>query len=135
MAYGQLFQTRARHSFAIVGLRSSAGRGRDRIRKHPGGLRQFAMAGTGQSGLAGGNSRFSYSRGQIALDLSDENHKNETPSVRQAVIRTNSTNGRKGFYSSSHASQFEGWPVEEGRALLKEFVANATQPQLTYAHK
>jgi len=28
-----------------------------------------------------------------------------------------------------------GWPVEEGRALLKDLVASATQPDFTYAHK
>lgn len=78
---------------------------------------------------------FSYSRGQIALDLLGESHKNETPPIRQAVIRTNPTNSRKGFYSGSHASHIEGWPVEEGRALLKDLVANATQPQFTYADK
>ena len=78
---------------------------------------------------------FSYSRGQIAPDLLGEDHKNETPPVRQAVVRTNPVNGRRGFYSGAHASHIESWPVEEGRALLKALVVKATQPQFTYAHK
>ena len=78
---------------------------------------------------------FSYSRGLVDPELLNENHRNETPPVRQAVVRTNPVNGRKAFYTGSHASHIEGWPVEEGRTLLKDLVAKAIQPQFTYAHK
>lgn len=78
---------------------------------------------------------FSYSRGLVDPELLKEDHKNETPPVRQAVVRTNPVNGKKAFYTGSHASHVVGWPVEEGRALLKDLVARATQPEFTYAHK
>ncbi len=78
---------------------------------------------------------FSYSRGLADPELLNDDHKNETPPVRQAVVRTNPANGRKGFYSGAHASHIEGWPVEEGRKLLKGLVAKAIQPEFTYSHK
>ena len=39
------------------------------------------------------------------------------------------------LYLASHASQIIGWPLEEGRALLRELIGYATQPQFTYRHK
>jgi alpha-ketoglutarate-dependent 2,4-dichlorophenoxyacetate dioxygenase len=77
---------------------------------------------------------FSYSRGLVDPELLNDDHKNETPPVRQAVVRTNLENGKKAFYTGSHASHIVGWPVEEGRALLKDLVARATQPEFTYSH-
>ena len=42
--------------------------------------------------------------------------------------------GRKALYLGSHASYIIGRPVEEGRALLKELLEFATQPQFVYRH-
>ena len=78
---------------------------------------------------------FAYSRSLVDPDLVTDAQREETPPVRQAVVRTNPANGRKAFYTGSHASHIEGWPVEEGRVLLKDLVAKATQPQFTYSHK
>ncbi len=78
---------------------------------------------------------FSYSRGLVDPELLDDEHKNETPPVRQVVVRVNPVNGKKGFYTGSHASHIVDWPVEEGRALLKDLVARATRPEFTYSHK
>lgn len=78
---------------------------------------------------------FSYSRGLVDPELLKDDHKEETPPVRQAVVRANPANGKKAFYTGSHASHVVGWPLEEGRALLKDLVACATQPEFTYAHK
>ncbi len=78
---------------------------------------------------------FTYSRGLVDPNLLNEEHRNETPPVHQAVVRTNPTNGKKSFYTASHASHIIGWPVEEGRAFLKDLVARATQPEFTYSHK
>lgn len=78
---------------------------------------------------------FTYSRGLVDPELLKEEHRDETPPVRQAVVRTNPVNGRKSFYTASHASHIVGWPVEEGRAFLKDLVAKATQPAFTYSHK
>jgi len=78
---------------------------------------------------------FVYSRGLIDPNVLTDEEKAETPPVRQAVVRTNPVNGRKSLYLGAHASHIVGWPVEEGRALLKELTDFATQPRFCYAHK
>ncbi len=77
---------------------------------------------------------FTYSRALVDPDLLDEEQRKATPPVHHAVIRTNPANGRKAFYSGSHASHILGWPVEKGRSLLKNLVARATAPDNVYAH-
>lgn len=59
----------------------------------------------------------------------------EVPPVRHAVVRTNPATGRKNFYTGSHASHIIGWPVEKGRKLLEDLVAQATRPEFVYVHK
>jgi alpha-ketoglutarate-dependent 2,4-dichlorophenoxyacetate dioxygenase len=78
---------------------------------------------------------FAYSRGLIAPDLIGADQQRETPPVPQAVVRTNPVNGRKNFFAGAHASYIRGLPVEEGRALLQELTAFATQPAYVYVHR
>lgn len=78
---------------------------------------------------------FAYSRGLIDPTLIGNDQKHETPPVPQAVVRTNPANGCKNFFAGAHASYIRGLPVEEGRALLKELTAFATQPAYVYTHK
>ena len=78
---------------------------------------------------------FTYSRGLIDPTLMTDAQKSQTPAVPHAVVRINPANGRKNFYAGAHASHIRGWPVEEGRALLRELTAFVAQPQYTYAHK
>src|SRR4029453_4030265 len=75
---------------------------------------------------------FAYSRGLIDPTLIGEAQQRETPPVPQAVVRGNPVNGRKNFFAGAHASYIRGLPVEEGRALLHELTAFATQPQYLY---
>ena len=77
---------------------------------------------------------FAYSRGLIDPTLIGEEQKRETPPVPQAVVRTNPFNGRKNFFAGAHASYIRGMPLAEGRALLQELTACATQPQYVYTH-
>jgi alpha-ketoglutarate-dependent 2,4-dichlorophenoxyacetate dioxygenase len=42
--------------------------------------------------------------------------------------------GRPSLYIASHASHIVGMPVDEGRALLAELTAFATQPQFVFRH-
>lgn len=42
--------------------------------------------------------------------------------------------GRKSLVLGSHASHVEGWPVEQGRALIKRLLDWATQPRFVYQH-
>jgi alpha-ketoglutarate-dependent 2,4-dichlorophenoxyacetate dioxygenase len=75
------------------------------------------------------------SRSQIGFaDFNDEIFK-QLPPVPQALVRHHPASGRTSLYLASHASHVIGWPVERGRALLKELIAFATQPQFVYQHR
>jgi alpha-ketoglutarate-dependent 2,4-dichlorophenoxyacetate dioxygenase len=77
---------------------------------------------------------FAYSRSLIAPGLLTPEQEAELPPVRQRVVRANPVNGRKALYLGSHASHIERLPVEEGRALLRDLLAFATQPEFVYRH-
>ena len=75
-----------------------------------------------------------YSRQQIGFfDLTEEERIRFAP-VRQRLVRTHPSTGRKSIYLSSHAGGIEGWPVPEARCFLKDLVEFATQRQFVYAH-
>ncbi|MGH7033872.1 MAG: TauD/TfdA dioxygenase family protein [Stellaceae bacterium] len=57
------------------------------------------------------------------------------PGAVQPLVRVHSRTGRKSLVVASHASQILGLPLEEGRALLKELTAFATQPQFVHGHR
>jgi alpha-ketoglutarate-dependent 2,4-dichlorophenoxyacetate dioxygenase len=75
------------------------------------------------------------SRSQIGFaDFNDEVFK-QLPPVPQALVRHHPASDRTSLYLASHASHIIGWPVEEGRALIEELIAFATQPQFVYQHR
>jgi alpha-ketoglutarate-dependent 2,4-dichlorophenoxyacetate dioxygenase len=74
-----------------------------------------------------------YSRGLIGPDVLTAGQKSEVPPVRQAVVRANPVNRRKAIYAGAHASHIVGWPVEEGRALLRELNDFITQPRFCHS--
>jgi alpha-ketoglutarate-dependent 2,4-dichlorophenoxyacetate dioxygenase len=50
------------------------------------------------------------------------------------VVRTNPRTGRRSLYVASHASRIIGWPVPEGRLLLRDLIEHATQPRFVHRH-
>ena len=76
-----------------------------------------------------------YSRQQLGFfDLSDEERARFKP-VRQSLVRTHPSTGRKSIYLASHAGSIIGWPVPEARAFLRDLIEHATQRQFVYAHR
>ncbi len=59
----------------------------------------------------------------------------QLPPVRQLLVRRHPGSGRKTLYLASHASHIIGWPLEEGRRLIEELIAFATQPRFVYQHR
>jgi len=75
------------------------------------------------------------SRSLIGFTEFNENIRRELPPVQQLLVRRHAGSGRKTLYLASHASHVVGWPIEEGRKLIEELIAFATQPQFVYQHR
>ncbi len=75
------------------------------------------------------------SRSQIGFADFNDTIFTELPPVRQALVRHHRYSGRTSLYLASHASHILCRPVEEGRALIEELIAFATQPQFVHRHR
>ena len=107
-----------------------------RVRRHAGGVRRA------RRGDEGTRSRTSicehsqiYSRQQLGFtDFTDEERERFAP-VRQRLVRTHPSTGRKSLFSPRTPARILGWPVPEARAFLRDLVEHATQRQFVYAHQ
>jgi alpha-ketoglutarate-dependent 2,4-dichlorophenoxyacetate dioxygenase len=76
-----------------------------------------------------------YSRLQLGFtDFTDEERARFAP-VRQRLVRTHPSTGRKSLSLASHAGGIVGWPRPEAMAFLKDLTEHATQRQFVYAHR
>jgi alpha-ketoglutarate-dependent 2,4-dichlorophenoxyacetate dioxygenase len=76
-----------------------------------------------------------YSRLQLGFtDFTDE-ERERFKLVRQRLVRTHPSTGRKSLYLASHAGGIVGWPRPEAMALLRDLTEHATQRQFVYAHR
>jgi alpha-ketoglutarate-dependent 2,4-dichlorophenoxyacetate dioxygenase len=85
-------------------------------------------------GLVAEHSIF-HSRSLIGYTDFSEEERAALPPVPQALVRVHPGSGRKTLYLGAHASHIIGRPVEEGRALLAELTAFATQPRFVHQHR
>jgi alpha-ketoglutarate-dependent 2,4-dichlorophenoxyacetate dioxygenase len=77
----------------------------------------------------------SWSRGQLGFNELLFGEKQVLPPVPQRVVRTHPGSKRKVLYVAAHASEIVGWPVPEGRLLLRELIEHATQREFVYRHE
>jgi alpha-ketoglutarate-dependent 2,4-dichlorophenoxyacetate dioxygenase len=76
-----------------------------------------------------------YSREQLGFtDLTAEERAMMRP-VRQRLVRTHPSTGRKSLFLASHIGTIIGWPMPEARAFIRDLLEHATQPQCVWAHK
>ena len=76
-----------------------------------------------------------HSRGSLGqTDFTDEERAMFRP-VRQRLVRTHPSTGRKSLYLSSHAGRIIGMPTPEARILLRDLNEHATQPAFVYVHR
>ena len=61
--------------------------------------------------------------------------KDVLPPVPQRLVRTHPGSGRKTLYLAAHASQIAGWPLPDGRLLLRELIEHATGRDFVYRHE
>ena len=76
-----------------------------------------------------------YSRAQLGFSEFTEAERKNLPPVPQMLVRTIPESGRKSLYLASHAGRIRGLGDAEGRALLDELIAHATQRQFVYSHR
>ena len=76
-----------------------------------------------------------HSRARIGFSAFTEEERAAMPPVPQLLVRTLPQNGRKTLYLASHAGRIVGMPEGEGRALIDELLAHATQRQFVYSHR
>jgi alpha-ketoglutarate-dependent 2,4-dichlorophenoxyacetate dioxygenase len=76
-----------------------------------------------------------WSRGQIGFTEFPPGEREQFPPSRQRLVRRHPGSGRRCLYLSAHASHIVGWPVPEGRLLLRDLEEHATQRQFVYRHR
>jgi len=76
-----------------------------------------------------------FSRARLGFtDFTPEERERFKP-VRQVLVRTHPSTGRKSLFLASHAGSILGWPVPEAQAFLMDLVELATQRQFVYVHE
>jgi alpha-ketoglutarate-dependent 2,4-dichlorophenoxyacetate dioxygenase len=75
-----------------------------------------------------------WSRGQIGFTEFLPGEREQYPPSPQRLVRLHPGSKRKTLYLSAHASHVVGWPVADGRLLLWDLTARATQAQFVYSH-
>jgi alpha-ketoglutarate-dependent 2,4-dichlorophenoxyacetate dioxygenase len=75
------------------------------------------------------------SRGRLGFSNFSDEEREALPPVPQALVRVIPDSGRKSLYLASHAGRIFGMGDAEGRALIDELIAHATQRQFVYTHR
>ena len=75
------------------------------------------------------------SRARLGFSNFSEEERQGLPPVPQVLVRTLPESGRKSLYLASHAGRGFGMAEQEGRALIDELIAHATQRQFIYSHR
>jgi alpha-ketoglutarate-dependent 2,4-dichlorophenoxyacetate dioxygenase len=75
-----------------------------------------------------------YSRETIGFTEFSDAERALFPGAEQPLVRVHPGSGRSSVYLASHASHVVGWPIPEGRLLLRELMERATRPDFVYRH-
>jgi len=72
-----------------------------------------------------------WSRKMAGAEIPEEEIENRFR-ARHPLVHTHKGSGRKALFIAAHTMDIEGMPKEEGRALLKQLIEHATQPQYVF---
>src|SRR5262249_32204783 len=75
------------------------------------------------------------SRARLGFTNFNGDERRGMPPGPQVVVRTLPASGRKSLSLASHAGRIFGMPEHEGRALIDQLVAHATQRQFVHTHR
>jgi alpha-ketoglutarate-dependent 2,4-dichlorophenoxyacetate dioxygenase len=76
-----------------------------------------------------------WSRAQLGFTDLLFGEKDVLPPVPQRLVRTHPGSGRKTLYLAAHASEIVGWPLPDGRLLLRDLIEHATGRDFIYRHE
>jgi alpha-ketoglutarate-dependent 2,4-dichlorophenoxyacetate dioxygenase len=74
-----------------------------------------------------------YSREILGFEFTEDEHA-VLKGACHPLIRQLPRSGRRSLYVASHATKIIGWPVPEGRLLLRDLIEHATQREFVYRH-
>jgi alpha-ketoglutarate-dependent 2,4-dichlorophenoxyacetate dioxygenase len=75
-----------------------------------------------------------HSRATLGFTEFSETERAALPPVVHRVVRRHPGSGRTTLYLASHASHIIGWPVPEGRLLLRDLIEFATRREFVFVH-
>ena len=75
-----------------------------------------------------------HSRGQLGHTDYTDAERAALPPARHRLVRVHPSSKRKTLYMGSHASHIVGWPMPDGRLLLRELMEHATQREFVHRH-
>ena len=75
------------------------------------------------------------SRAKLGFTEFSQAERDSLPPVHRPVVQVHPGSGRKALYLASHVSHIVGWPVPDGRMLIRELMEHATQTQFVYTHR
>ncbi len=76
-----------------------------------------------------------YSRAILGFTEWTDVERQKFAPVRQRLVRRHPASGRLSLFLSSHIGAIEGMLIPEARALLRDLMEHATQPQFVHSHK
>jgi alpha-ketoglutarate-dependent 2,4-dichlorophenoxyacetate dioxygenase len=76
-----------------------------------------------------------WSRAQLGFTELLFGEKDVLLPVPQRVVRVHPGSKRKTLYLAAHASAILGWPLPDGRLLLRELIEHATRRDFVYRHE
>lgn len=76
-----------------------------------------------------------WSRGQLGFNDLLFGERQVLPPVPQRLVRTHPGSARRTLYLAAHASEIVGWPLPDGRLLLRELIEHATRRDFVYRHE
>ena len=76
-----------------------------------------------------------HSRGLLGHTDYNDAERAALPTVRHPLVRRHPGSKRKTLYLGAHAQAVVGWPVPEGRLLLRDLMDHATERRYVHAHQ
>lgn len=76
-----------------------------------------------------------HSRGLLGHTDYTQAERASLPDVKHPLVRVHPGSKRRTLYLGAHASHIVGWPIPEGRLLIRELMDHATERRFVHTHK